>query len=144
MSTQRSGRVQEAIRQEVSRIVQNEINDPRLGFTTITKVELTNDLRHARVYFSVLGEDKDKLLALKGLNSARGYIKGLLSDRIKLRFMPDIGFKIDEAMEHTKRIHDILDKIKTLRQAQGLYPEQGRRIKREKRDEKDNRGDKEI
>ena len=75
MSTQRSERVQEAIRQEVSRIVQLEMKDPRLGFITITKVELTKDLRHARVYFSVLGENKDKHLTLKGLNSAKGYIK---------------------------------------------------------------------
>ncbi len=112
MSVQRPERVQEALRQEISRIVQNEIKDPRLGFLTITKVDLTRDLRYARVYFSVLGGDRDKVTALKGLNSAKGYIKGLLSDRIKLRFMPDIEFKIDESLEHTKKIHDILDKLK--------------------------------
>jgi ribosome-binding factor A len=112
MSSARPERVQEALRQEISRIVQNEIRDPRLGFLTITSVELTRDLRFARVYFSVLGDDKKKYLALKGLNSAKGYIKGLLSDRIKLKFMPDIEFKIDESFEHTKKIFDILDKIK--------------------------------
>jgi ribosome-binding factor A len=112
MSSARPERVQEALRQEISRIVQNEIRDPRLGFLTITAVELTRDLRFARVYFSVLGEDKKKHLALKGLNSAKGYIKGLLSDRIKLKFMPDMEFKIDESFEHTKKISDILDQIK--------------------------------
>ena len=112
MSSARPERVQEALRQEISRIVQTEIKDPRLGFLTITGVELTRDLRYARVYFSVLGEEKNKKLALKGLNSAKGYIKGLLSDRIKLRYMPDIEFKIDESLEHTKKILDILDKIK--------------------------------
>lgn len=112
MSSPRPERVQEALRQEISRIVQNEMRDPRLGFLTITAVDLTRDLRYARVYFSVLGEEKDKKLALKGLNSAKGYIKGLLSDRIKLKFMPDIEFKIDESFEHTKKIYDILDKIK--------------------------------
>jgi ribosome-binding factor A len=112
MSSARPERVQEALRQEISRIVQNEINDPRLGFLTITSVELTRDLRFARVYFSVLGEDKKKHLALKGLNSAKGYIKGLLSDRIKLKFMPDMEFKIDVSFEHTKKINDILEKIK--------------------------------
>lgn len=112
MSSARPERVQEALRQEISRIVQNEMRDPRLGFLTITGVELTRDLRYARVYFSVLGEEKDKKLALKGLNSAKGYIKGLLCDRIKLKFMPDIEFKIDESFEHTKKIFDILDKIK--------------------------------
>lgn len=112
MSTQRPGRVQEAIRQEVSRIVQNEIKDPRLGFLTITKVDLTNDLRYARIYFSTLGDTKEKMLALKGLNSAKGYIKGLLSDRVKLRITPDISFMIDESLEHTRQIYDILDKLK--------------------------------
>ncbi len=112
MTTQRQGRVQEALRQEISRIVQCEIKDPRLGFLTITKVDLTNDLRYARVYFSVLGELKDKELALKGLNSAKGYIKGLLADRIKLRFMPEIAFRIDDSLEHTQYIYDILNKLK--------------------------------
>ena len=112
MSKQRPERVQEALRQEISRIVQGEMKDPRIGFITITKVDLTKDLRYARVYFSILGEDKDKKLALRGLNSAKGYMKGLLADRIKLRFMPEIAFAIDESLEHTKHIYDILDKIK--------------------------------
>lgn len=112
MSSQRPERVQEAIRQEVAKIVHDELKDPRLGFITITKVELTKDLRFARIYFSILGEDKDKKRALYGLNSAKGYIKGHLADRIKLKFMPDIAFKIDDSYEKTKKIYDILDKLK--------------------------------
>ncbi|MBI5143879.1 MAG: 30S ribosome-binding factor RbfA [Candidatus Omnitrophica bacterium] len=116
MTTQRAERVQEALRQEVSRIVHNELKDPRLGFLTITKVEITKDLRYARVYFSVLGELKDKTLALKGLNSAKGYIKNMISKNIKLRFMPEIEFKMDQSLEHTKEIHDIMDKLKKKRE----------------------------
>ena len=112
MTKPRPGRVQEALRQEISRVVQNELKDPRLGFLTITKVELTRDLRHARVYFSVLGEMKDKHLALKGLNSAKGYIKNMIGERINLRFVPEVTFKIDESLEHTKEIYDLLDRIK--------------------------------
>ncbi len=112
MTKPRPERVQEALRQEISRIVHNELKDPRLGFITITKVELTKDLRYAKVYFSVLGEMKDKTLALKGLNSAKGFIKGLIADRIKLRFVPEVAFRIDESLEYTKGIYDILDKIK--------------------------------
>lgn len=112
MSKPRPERVQEALRQEISRIIQENLKDPRIGFLTITKVELTKDLRYAKVFFSVLGEMKDKTLALKGLNSAKGYIKNMVADRIKLRFVPEIMFKIDESMEHTKDIYDILDKIK--------------------------------
>ena len=126
MSSARPERVQEALRQEISKIVQNEIKDPRLGFITITAVDLTRDLRFARVYFSVLGEEKDKKLALKGLKSAKGHIKGLLSDRIKLKFMPELEFKIDESFEHTKRVFDILDKIKKERHdAEGDRGDQG-------------------
>ena len=112
MSSQRPGRVQEALRQEISKIVHSEMKDPRIGFITITKVDLTKDLRYARIYFSILGEDKEKKLALKGLNNAKGYIKGLLADRIKLRFMPELAFAIDGSLEHTKHIYGILDKIK--------------------------------
>ncbi len=107
----RPERVQEAIRQEISIIIHNEIKDPRLGFLTVTGVELTKDLRYARVYFSVLGEDKDKYLALKGLKSAKGYIKGRLADKIKMRFMPEIEFKIDDTLEKTERVFRILDKL---------------------------------
>ncbi|MFH1189118.1 MAG: 30S ribosome-binding factor RbfA [Candidatus Omnitrophota bacterium] len=112
MSSQRPGRVQEAIRQEVSNIIHGQIRDPRLGFLTITGVELTKDLRYARIYFSVLGEEKERKLALKGLNSAKGYIKGILGDRIKLRYMPDIEFKVDDTLERTKLIYDLFEKIK--------------------------------
>ena len=112
MSIQRSERVQEALRQEISRIIHNELRDPRIGFLTITKVELTKDLRYAKVYFSVLGEKKDKNLALKGLNSAKGYIKNMIADRINLRFVPEVAFKVDESLEHTKDIYNLLDQIK--------------------------------
>lgn len=112
MTKSRPERVQEALRQEISKIIHNELKDPRIGFLTITKVELTKDLRYAKVYFSVLGETKDKNLALKGLNSAKGYIKNMVADRINLRFVPEIAFKIDESLEHTKDIYDLLDRIK--------------------------------
>ncbi len=128
--SQRVERVQEAIRQEISVIAQNEIKDPRIGFLTITKVILTKDLRHASVYFSVLGESRHKHLALKGLNSAKGYIRGLLSDKIKLRFMPELVFKIDESISRANEIFEILNKI--------------REEKKEKEDGKSDTGDKEA
>jgi ribosome-binding factor A len=111
MSRQRPERVQEALRQEISRIVQTEVKDPRMGFITITKVDLTKDLRYARVFFSVLGKDSDKFLTLRALNSAKGYIKGLISDRIKLRYMPEISFKIDDSSEYSIQIMSLLNNI---------------------------------
>lgn len=112
MTRLRPERVQEALRQEISKVALEEIKDPRIGFLTITKVELTKDLRYAKVYFSVLGGGKEKALALKGLNSAKGYIKGVVADRIKLRLVPDISFRIDESIEHTEEIYDLFEKIK--------------------------------
>ncbi len=112
MTRLRPERVQEALRQEISRVALEEIKDPRVGFLTITKVELTKDLRFAKVYFSVLGGAKEKALALKGLNSAKGYIKGVVADRIKLRMVPEISFRIDESIEHTGEIYDLFDRIK--------------------------------
>jgi ribosome-binding factor A len=116
MATQRPERVQEAIREEVAKIIQHEIKDPRLGFVTVTRVELTRDLRFARIYFSALGDAKVKQKALKGLNSAKGTIKGMLAGKVKLKFMPDIMFKIDDSFENTKHIYDLLDKIKRERE----------------------------
>lgn len=115
MSRQRPERVQEALRQEISRIVQTEIKDPRLGFITITKVDLTKDLRYAKVFFSVLGKDSDKNLTLRGLNSAKGYIKGLISDRIKLRYMPELSFRIDDSSEYSSQIMALLNNIERKR-----------------------------
>lgn len=112
MAKQRPERVQEALRQEISNIVHDEMKDPRIGFLTITKVELTKDLRHAKVFFSVLGDTKDKALALKGLNSAKGFIRSLVAGRIKLRFVPEVIFKIDDSLGYAGEIYDLLDKIK--------------------------------
>ncbi len=125
MSSQRPERVQEAIREEAAKIIQQELKDPRLGFITITKVELTRDLRYARIFFSVLGDAKAKKRAHYALKSAKGYIKGELADRLGLRFMPEIVFNIDDSFEKTKEIFDILDKLK-----------------KERKDGEDNKGDK--
>jgi ribosome-binding factor A len=108
----RPERVQEALRHEISIIVHDHIKDPRIGFLTITKVELTKDLRYAKVYFSVLGDKKAKKRALYGLNSAKGYIKGIVGDNLKLRFTPELDFRIDDSFEKYQEIKDILDKLK--------------------------------
>ena len=81
-----------------------------------------------QVYFSVLGENKAKFLALKGLKSAKGYIKGRLGDKIKLRFMPEIEFRVDENLEKTEQVFRILEKLK--------------KEKGEREDEGSDRGDK--
>ncbi|MBL7071248.1 MAG: 30S ribosome-binding factor RbfA [Candidatus Omnitrophica bacterium] len=107
----RPDRVASAIRREVSNIIQEEIKDPRVGFTTITKVEITPDLRHAKIYYSVLGDEKQKLSTQIALRNAKGFIRKLIGSRLKLRLTPDIAFKMDKTVEYSDKIDRILEKI---------------------------------
>ena len=110
----RKDRVEQAIKREVSNIIHDELNDPRLGFVTITKVELTPNLRHAKVFFSVLGSEKDHIKTKAALNSALGFIRMLVAQRIKLRLAPEIVFKEDRSGEYSIRIEEVLNEIKEL------------------------------
>ncbi|MCX5705816.1 MAG: 30S ribosome-binding factor RbfA, partial [Candidatus Omnitrophica bacterium] len=96
----RAEKVAEAIRQEVSIIVHDELNDPRLGFVTIIRVELSADLRNATIYFSVLGSEEAHVKTLKALESALGLIRKLVSKRLDLRFSPEIIFRYDRSSEY--------------------------------------------
>ena len=105
-------KVSEALKREISNIVHDEIRDARLGFVTIMRVDLTEDLRYARVYFSVFGEEKEKKATLEALRKANSFIRYLVGQRVKLRFVPEITFKLDRSVEYNIRIEQELDKIK--------------------------------
>lgn len=111
MSTTRPERVAAAIRKEISTMIQEELKDPRIGFTTITKVEITPDLRYAKVYYTVLGEEKAKKSTEIALKRAKGFIKGHIGDRLKLRFTPEIIFKLDTSAEYADKMERLFDKI---------------------------------
>jgi ribosome-binding factor A len=110
--TQRQEKVERQIKIEVSEIIQREMKDPRLGFVTITDVEITPDLRHARVFFSVLGDEKQHADSLKALKSAAGFVRSELGKRIRMRVTPEIEFRVDESIEHGVHIFELLEKIK--------------------------------
>ncbi|MCK4463897.1 MAG: 30S ribosome-binding factor RbfA [Candidatus Omnitrophica bacterium] len=110
--SRRSERVAEAIRREASLLIEYELRDPRIGFITITRATITEDLRSAVIYYSVLGEEKTKKLAQKGFTSASPFIKKQIARRLKLRYAPDIKFKIDDTLDYAGRIEDMLRKIK--------------------------------
>ncbi len=112
----RPERVQAAMKREISKIIHSEIKDPRIGFITITRVDITQDLRYAKVFFSILGEAKAKEASLEGLKSATGYIRRLIGQRLKLRFVPNIVFKSDDSIEYSIELEEKLKK---------LYKEQG-------------------
>jgi ribosome-binding factor A len=101
-----------AIKREISSIVHDELKDSRLGFVTIIRVDLTVDLRNAWVYFSVLGSEAEQKSTQEALENAKPFIRRLIGQRIKLRFIPEINFKLDQTPEHSIKIQKELDKIK--------------------------------
>ncbi|MCG2712237.1 MAG: 30S ribosome-binding factor RbfA [Candidatus Omnitrophica bacterium] len=109
--SQRKEKVAQRIKEEISIIIHDKIKDPRIGFLTITKVELTSDLRTAKAFYSVLGEDDKKKEAREGLKSANKYIRKLLGDTMELRYTPEIIFKLDTSTEYNLHIGMIFDKI---------------------------------
>lgn len=105
-------KVAQAIKEEVSSIIHEELKDPRLGFVTITRVDLTKDLRFAKIFFGVLGGDTDLKKTKAALDSSLGFIRRLVAQRLQLRFATEIAFKEDRSSEYSVRIQEVLDEIK--------------------------------
>jgi len=110
----RHDKVMQVIKREISAIIHDELKDPRLGFVTITRVELTPDLRYAKAFFSVLGKEEDYKKTKAALDSALGYIRRLIAQRIRLRLTPEIIFKEDRSIEYSIKIQEVLKEIEVL------------------------------
>ncbi|MDD2679814.1 MAG: 30S ribosome-binding factor RbfA [Candidatus Omnitrophica bacterium] len=108
----RRDKVAEAIRQEASMIIHDKLKDPRLGFVTITRAEVTPDLRYAKIFFSVLGNDDAYEKTQEALDSALGFVRKLIAQRLNLRFAPEIAFYDDRSTEYSVRIEEVLNEIK--------------------------------
>jgi ribosome-binding factor A len=104
----RKDRIASILGREISDIIEHEIKDPRLGFVTITTVDVSIDLKTAIVYFSSLD---DKSEGLETLNRAKGFIRSSLAHRIRMRFIPNLEFKIDDSFEYGKKIDAFLEEI---------------------------------
>jgi ribosome-binding factor A len=111
MPTRRIEKINEMLKRAVSEIVQREMKDPRLGFTTVSRVETSQDLCYATVFASVMGNETDRRRTIERLNKAAGYIQHQLSGRIRLKTMPRITFRLDTSIDHSMRIDEILRKI---------------------------------
>lgn len=111
MARIRVSRVAESIKKEMSQILQQELKDPRIGFVTVTGVDLTNDLSQATVYLSVLGDDVQKASTLAALGRGSGFIRSELGRRIQLRHVPELIFKFDSSIEYGSRIEQLLDEL---------------------------------
>ncbi len=101
-------KLQELIKQEMSKMLLKELKDPRIGFVMVTDVEMTGDLREAKIYVSVMGGEEQVKSSLEGLNSALGFIRREIGHRIRLRFTPEISFALDTSLDYGDHIQKLL------------------------------------
>jgi len=106
----RSQRVSDLLREEISDIIIYKLKDPRIGFVTVTGVDVTDDLKIGKVYVSVLKEE-DRTLTLEILNAAKSFIRSLLSKRLRMKSIPTIEFRLDTSIEYGSKIDMLLKKI---------------------------------
>ncbi len=100
------------IQHEISMMLHKDIKDRRIGFVTITGVEMSPDLRHAKVYVSAMGNDAQKKASLDALNHAAGWIRHEIGQRIRMKFLPEITFRADSSLEYGEHIDQLLDEAK--------------------------------
>ncbi len=108
---ERVARVSEAVKEALSEIVRDEVKDPRLGFATVTQVEMTADLRKARIWVSFLGEEEERKQSLEVLEKAMHHIRGELGKRVRLKFVPELEFHEDIAAQQGLRIEHIIKEL---------------------------------
>ncbi|MCK4414471.1 MAG: 30S ribosome-binding factor RbfA [Candidatus Eisenbacteria sp.] len=105
----RRERVAGQIRNELSDIVQHGIRDPRLGWVTVTRVEMSPDLCYAKIFVSIYGDEDAQRASLQVLEHAHGYMRSELGRRLRTRQTPELHFRMDESLDHSQRIQEILD-----------------------------------
>lgn len=110
-SFKRSERVSEVMLRELSSIIRDEVKDPRIGFITVTSVDLEENLRSARIYISPMGTEEEKEASFKGVCSASKFIRNCLGKRMRIKKMPQIYFKLDKAPEHADKINRLLHRL---------------------------------
>jgi ribosome-binding factor A len=110
MASDRLRRVDEAVRQVLSDAVTGDLKDPRVGFVTVTAVRTTPDLRHARVFVSVLGDTAQREATLDGLRSAHGFLQRRVAGELRLKHTPTLAFEYDDSVERGMRISQLIDR----------------------------------
>lgn len=107
----RTDRLGHQIRVELAELLSRQVKDPRIGFATVTRVELTADLHHARVYVSVLGTPEEQQSSIEGLSSAAGFLRHEIGHRLALRRVPELAFILDHGLEAGEKIEMLLNEI---------------------------------
>ena len=113
MSGGRMRRVDEAVRAVLSDVIASDLKDPRVGFVTVTGVKTSPDLRHARVFVSVLGDEQTRAASLDGLRSAHGFLQRHVADELTLKHTPTLTFEYDDSVDRGMRVSQLLDESGT-------------------------------
>jgi len=109
MAPERMRRVDQALRAVLSDAISKDLKDPRIGFVTVTGVKTSPDLRHARVYVSVLGDERTRSATMEGLRSAHGFLQGVIASQLTLKRTPSLAFEYDETVARADRISRLID-----------------------------------
>lgn len=107
----RQERLGEQIALELSDLLRTRVKDPRVGFASITRVEVSGDLRHAKIFVSVLGEQDERVATMRALKHATGFLRHELASRLTLRYMPEIVFKLDTSIEEGSRMLETINRV---------------------------------
>ena len=107
----RQAKLGEQIALEVSDLLRTRVKDPRVGFASVTRVEVSGDLRHAKIYVSVMGEEGEKKATIEALSHATGFIRHELASRLTVRFMPEIAFKLDHSIEQGAHVLGLIREL---------------------------------
>lgn len=110
--TRRQIQVGDEIKQIVSVLLQRELKDPRIGFVTVTGVQVTQDLKYARIHVSVMGSPEEQRATMAALTSARGFIRREIASRMEIRYVPEIQFRLDKGAEYSDQIARLLNELK--------------------------------
>lgn len=109
--SRRQHRVADAIRLELAEILRLEVRDPRVAMASVSRVEVSADLQHARIAVSVLGEESQRIACIETLQAAAGFVRSRLAPRLRLRHTPSLVFELDRGAEHSQRITDLLESL---------------------------------
>jgi ribosome-binding factor A len=112
MSKKYEKRVSELVRAHLATLIERRLNDPRVAGVTVTDVEVTSDTRHAKVFYSLIGDDQAKQQAARGLESASGWLRHELGLHLHTRHTPELVFEYDPSLEHGARMSQLLDELK--------------------------------
>lgn len=107
----RQEKLGELMASDLSELIRTRVKDPRVGFASITRVEVSGDLRHAKVLVSVMGTPEEQAETMQGLKNASGYLRHEMASRLTLRYMPDLSFKLDTSIEEGARMLGLISRV---------------------------------